>query len=116
MIFFSLTFCFFMITAAFWALADDYTGNAVLAGKLLTVCSTLLLATKHPTNTKIGRWCFWIRHMHVWLVHSHRSSFRHRRFPYSDPRRRLVNCYQGAQPEGSTRLIWYIIECWRMGL
>ncbi|KAI6756716.1 hypothetical protein HG530_011314 [Fusarium avenaceum] len=36
MIFFSLTFCFFMITAAFWALADDYTGNAVLAGKLLT--------------------------------------------------------------------------------
>jgi hypothetical protein len=79
MIFFSLTFCFLMITAAFWALADDYTGNAVLAGKLLTVCSTYSLSvTEHITNMKIGWRCFWICHMHVWLVHPHRSSLRHR--------------------------------------
>ena len=37
MIFFSLTFCFLLITAAFWALAEDFTGNAVLAQKLLKV-------------------------------------------------------------------------------
>ncbi|GKU00724.1 hypothetical protein FLAG1_02269 [Fusarium langsethiae] len=35
MIFFSLTFCFLLITAAFWALAADFTGNALLASKLL---------------------------------------------------------------------------------
>ena len=52
MIFFSLTFCFLMITAAFWALADDFTGNAKLAQKLLVVCPLLhytsdLLLTSH---------------------------------------------------------------------
>jgi succinate-acetate transporter protein len=35
MIFFSLTFCFLLITAGFWALAEDFTGNALLAQKLL---------------------------------------------------------------------------------
>lgn len=30
-----------MITAAFWALADDFTGNAKLAQKLLVVCPLL---------------------------------------------------------------------------
>jgi hypothetical protein len=43
-----LTFCFLMITAAFWALADDFTGNAKLAQKLLVVCNLL-----HFTSDRI---------------------------------------------------------------
>ncbi|KAF4977554.1 hypothetical protein FZEAL_5925 [Fusarium zealandicum] len=35
-IFFSLMFCFWCLAAAFWALADDFTGNAVKAQKLTT--------------------------------------------------------------------------------
>lgn len=34
-IFFSLMFCFFMLTAAFWALAADIVGNATLANRLI---------------------------------------------------------------------------------
>ncbi|KAJ3519832.1 hypothetical protein NM208_g13967 [Fusarium decemcellulare] len=33
-IFFSLMICFWLLTAAFWALASDFTGNAQLAQKL----------------------------------------------------------------------------------
>ncbi|KAH6885744.1 GPR1/FUN34/yaaH family-domain-containing protein [Thelonectria olida] len=34
-IFFSLLLCFFLLTAGFWALADDFVGNAALANKLI---------------------------------------------------------------------------------
>lgn len=59
MIFFSLTFCFLMITAAFWALADDFTGNAKLAQKLLVVCNLLhftsdRLITSHRLVVPLG--------------------------------------------------------------
>ena len=39
-IFFSLMFCFFMLTAGFWALAADAAGNAVLANRLIVVRTT----------------------------------------------------------------------------
>lgn len=42
-IFFSLQLCFYLLTAAFWALARDYTGNADLANKLIIVCLSQLI-------------------------------------------------------------------------
>ena len=37
-IFFALQFCFYLLTAAFWTIAQDPVGNAAVASKLTKVC------------------------------------------------------------------------------
>lgn len=37
LIFFTLVLAFGFLTAAYWLLASDYTGNAIMAGKLVQV-------------------------------------------------------------------------------
>lgn len=49
-IFFSLWFCFMLLTAAFWTLAQDFTGKAKLAQKLTIVRAPVTLYRVHKTN------------------------------------------------------------------
>lgn len=70
-IFFSLWFCFMLLTAAFWTLAKDFTGNAKLAQKLTVVCAlsfSLCMKTMKLTCSQAGGACGFVTCMAGWYI------------------------------------------------
>lgn len=68
-IFFSLWFCFMLLTAAFWTLAQDFTGKAKLAQRLTIVRVPLLYTEMIDTNLlQAGGACGFVTCMSGWYI------------------------------------------------
>lgn len=81
-IFLTLVLCLGLITGAYWALASDYVGNALYAGRLLVV-SDISDSTQLARLIMVpGSWSLCVRHNRLRVVASAGHDFSFGRLPH----------------------------------